>query len=783
MKAKHVFTITGLSLAMAATVLAGRAFASKEVRKTSAVTSSVKIAGSFTNWATNAVEMELDGDYYVYTRDFAVNDEFKVVVNNSDWIAANWNGVTNSTDGGVVDAGGNDHNFKVATAAKYTVKAVSGIGDYGEKGYGLTIEKYVEPEPEHAYKYSINGATAVTMTKGSGSEVESAELTFAKGDVVTFLKDDAAYAVEPKEDGAITRVYSTEDGLKFAEAYTGKLYLDTATAKLWADKFTPGYYLTGSFVGWEPKLGVAAALEGGEGPAYVVEGLSLAANSEIKFVQFPAEGTTLSWKDADGEKVHTDSEVEYEVLEGGNLKVIKAGTYDVYYNPTSGWYSIEDQNYVPDVPADEGYYICGLDGWRYENAIAMTQTSEGGNVAYKMNLDIKVDDEIRVRSYFDAQDPKDRWAEVGNGEEDFGEKDGNNFKFTKAGHYDIYAKYEGDPAVFKFYISEHVDTYEIQLTAVKFSGKSADGTEALASKLAYAGSKFVPTASDLALEGYVATGIFKDETLETAYPADGEVFSAAGHLYVKYMKVGYYMVGDEAFSGTGKGWSVEGATYLPAAVNDTENNLYEGTIVIPASASTAAVEVRPALFTAEGTLDYNIDYSIAEYSFAEKVGNNIQFTKGGTFAVYVNKSYVVYLNEGLNAFNTKFLTDMGAVCTAVIGGTKDLDDIKAKWAEEKIAYLALSKEEKDTIKAIGFDGGNEKGDDLHKVIAKYAYIVTKYGTANCEDFIWGQNYEAQSRALNVNFNSNNAMLFAVIGTISLVALASVIVLKKKKANR
>ena len=897
MKAKHVFAITGLSLAMAATVLAGRAFATKDVRETSAAPVSTIYCKNVQSWwkadgaavgaycwnseddsqknaAWPGVRMTAVGgqtdlwtytvpngyDKVIFTRvngsgDIAdwgaqtsnldipsVKNCFTITSESAHWgggnpVEGNWSvypvvapeyhllGTVNSWNDSsnnylfTVDAQDSNHytltdvelaanaeikvcdtknddwfdngngNVVVAEAGTYD------IGFYVSVTFGDRIvlnKQEPAPEPEHIYKYSINGGAAVTMSRrDETTEYVSAEVTFNKGDVLTFLKDDVAYPVTPKEDGEFTKVYSLTTGVEFAEGYVGKIYLETATAQLWAGQFTPGYYLVGEFCDWNAKLGLAATLQGGEGPAYVVEDVVLEANDEIKFAQFPVEGNVLSWKNADADKVHTESEVEYEVVttgEGaGNLNVVNAGTYDIYYNPESGWYSIEDKNYTPDIPANEGYYICGLNGWRYENATAMTLTSEGGNVAYKMDLTVAVDDEIRVRSYFDAQDPKDRWAEVGNvGEQavDFGEKVGNNFKFTKAGHYDIYAKYEGEPAVFKFYVAEHVDSYEIQLTAMKFNGKSADGSQALASRTAYAGTKFVPSASDLALEGYVAMGIFKDETLETAYPEDGEVFSAPGHLYVKYEKVGLYIVGDAAFSGgEGVAWDVEGATLLPAAVNDTENNLYEGAIVIPASASSAAVSVRPAFFTAEGTLDYNVDYSIAEYSFAKKIGDNIQFTKGGTFAVYVNKSYVVYLNEGLDAFNTKFLTDMEAVCTAVIGGTKDLDDIKAKWAEEKIAYQALSSEEKATVVAVGFDGGNEKGDDLHKVIAKYAYIVTKYGTDNCEDFIWGQTYDAQSRALDINIVNNSSMLFVVIGTISLVALASVIVLKKKKANR
>ena len=150
MKKGFIFATT-LAMALGVGVAVG-AHQSKAA-EVKADTSSVKIAGSFTNWAANAIEL-IDttpvDNKYVYTREFAENDEFKIVVNNSDWIAAHWNGVANNTEGGIVDGGGDDHNFKVATADKYTIKIATNIGDYGEKGYGVEIEKYETPvAPEY----------------------------------------------------------------------------------------------------------------------------------------------------------------------------------------------------------------------------------------------------------------------------------------------------------------------------------------------------------------------------------------------------------------------------------------------------------------------------------------------------------------------------------------------------------------------------------------------------------------------------------------------------------
>ncbi|MCQ2802839.1 MAG: hypothetical protein MJ225_04145 [Bacilli bacterium] len=111
-----------------------------EVKVAEAASDPVDVRGSFNGWT--AGKMYLSGDSYTFVRDFAQNETFKVVVNGTDWVAANWNGVTNNTNNGIVDDNTNDHNFKVNTAGKYLIKAAKGIGTYGEKGYGVTIDKY-----------------------------------------------------------------------------------------------------------------------------------------------------------------------------------------------------------------------------------------------------------------------------------------------------------------------------------------------------------------------------------------------------------------------------------------------------------------------------------------------------------------------------------------------------------------------------------------------------------------------------------------------------------------
>ncbi len=438
-----------------------------------------------------------------------------------------------------------------------------------------------------------------------------------------------------------------------------------------------------------------------------------------------------------------------------------------------------------DEPAEEGYYICGNFSsnpcWTYATAEKMENTT-GENVAHEMNFNLAVGDELRVRSFYNDQTPKDRWATLGdNGYADpdngWGVKSGDNFKATKAGYYDVYAKYEGDN--FMFYVTPHVNSYEISLTAKLYEGRNLVETRNLSSQLAYDGSAFNPTYD--AINGYVGYGVYTDASCSTEY--EPTTFSAAGQLYMKYMRTGYYVVGDGDFTGSNVGaWNPAGGIRLTTEVNDPQNFL-EGSVTIPDVEG--AVQVRPLELTAEKQLNW-LDFTLgATYSFAEKNGDNLEFSKGGTYAVYVkmvNYQPVVYLNEGLAAFNTKFLSEVGGVCNEILAGTKTVAQLQSIWADQAAAYASLSATEKAEVEALTIDGGKENGSDLEKVVAKYSYIVHKYGTAVCNDFIWGQTYTAQSNGMNLVMTRNNVLLITLVSVSVLAASAGLVFyfLRKKK---
>ena len=109
--------------------------------------------------------------------------------------------------------------------------------------------------------------------------------------------------------------------------------------------------------------------------------------------------------------------------------------------------------------------------------------------------------------------------------------------------------------------------------------------------------------------------------------------------------------------------------------------------------------------------------------------------------------------------------------------------MNALWSTLATLFDGLTADAKAEIRAITFNGGSDV-DDSHKVVKAYHYIVTKYGTTVCPDFIWGQTINPSNAVKQIKTSSNNAVVVILsISVISLTALGAFFILRKKKFER
>lgn len=432
----------------------------------------------------------------------------------------------------------------------------------------------------------------------------------------------------------------------------------------------------------------------------------------------------------------------------------------------------ENASKYTDYPAEDGYYLVGSKtNFKYNGATSIPALAEPDahhNVAILRGYPATAGEKIKARSYFSSVDT---WFDSGDGtiagvgapDEDF------NFVFTTAGSYDIFVQKDGDNKA--FYVAVHQEFVNIGVVNRFFTGKTMTSYENGASQDCVKGQK--PTLIDPHVNGYVFRGWFTNPGCTEAFDKD-TVLNDDITLQAKFTKVGYYTISEAG------NWSIDNAD--PMTTEDIgENNNAETSVTVTAIGERYSFVEYDSSGVMHGQSGVGENDGIATY---DNEKGNVVFSKTGTFAVYLSKDGKVYLNAGAAAFYTNFLNDVSAVCNTV-GSEGYIANLQAEWAEQKIAYTNLTDEEKNAIKAVGFNGGSD-ADDLHRVIKKYNRIVTKYGSALFEDFIWGQvNIQPQTSVLYpspIIETSNIPVIVIVAATITAISLGLFFILKKKETK-
>ena len=470
-----------------------------------------------------------------------------------------------------------------------------------------------------------------------------------------------------------------------------------------------------------------------------------------------------------GDKKEQTVNIDVSPVEEDTLRILNttdgAGHYETI------WESEVDE------PAEEGYYIKNNrapNAWKYAGADKMQNTT-GDNVAHLMNFEAQVNDEIRVCSYYTDRSPFEQWATLGdNGYSGYGEQSGDNFKFTKAGHYDIYAKYEDrdenpeDRESFMFYVAEHVNSYEISMTAVMFEGPTKLGTAAQDSQLAYSGSNFNPVQPDMS--GYAKRGYFTDADCTIAYVA--HEFSAAGQLYAKYTKVGYYMISEST------SWSIDAAVSM-STTDLAPTDKAQITLTVAAANEKHSF----VYYNASGAMEGHNGLG-ASYAFASTdEDNNIVFSEPNTYYIYWSngdgKIYIETVSPDMKkalAFVRDFKDSMAEACSAE---TQEAS-VKAAWAEAATAYKTMKTSEAAAA-ALVEQGGYSSDAEIRDFAERYIYIYQHHASWNLENFM-GWEISASTNYINGLVINNNVLLITIISVSTLAVSAGLILflLKRKR---
>lgn len=179
---------------------------------------------------------------------------------------------------------------------------------------------------------------------------------------------------------------------------------------------------------------------------------------------------------------------------------------------------------------------------------------------------------------------------------------------------------------------------------------------------------------------------------------------------------------------------------------------------------------------------FGVGDTVVIYGYAKNYSGTLEFASNGSF--YVN--IVKLMNETDEALAITWAQAFLSTITCNGGVTAPS---ATAWAQVKTTYAELTLGAKAVLETAQYDavygatttvtGINGTNDYVAKAIARYDYILSKYGTTTYENFI-GRTVNSFANPNVYALDNNATVVFAAVLVTSFLAAGFVLVLKKKK---
>lgn len=138
----------------------------------------------------------------------------------------------------------------------------------------------------------------------------------------------------------------------------------------------------------------------------------------------------------------------------------------------------------------------------------------------------------------------------------------------------------------------------------------------------------------------------------------------------------------------------------------------------------------------------------------------------------------------------KFNSTISSICSGVTGGSKDLSDLQDAWGgnSDSALYYHFNGQPSDTMDYFATNASTTNTDIL-ACVARYDYIMNKYGTSNLDDFLGRDNGypESANRGFLTLFGQsgslNNSVIIAVvISALGILSVGAYFFFRKSKKS-
>lgn len=159
-------------------------------------------------------------------------------------------------------------------------------------------------------------------------------------------------------------------------------------------------------------------------------------------------------------------------------------------------------------------------------------------------------------------------------------------------------------------------------------------------------------------------------------------------------------------------------------------------------------------------------------------GEDIVFTFNGVVnSLYVHKISIRYVGNALTEWASKFLSDFECDATGATAPSVD------KWDELGIEFLDIATDLQNFAKAAE---ANENGSVIEQAMARYDYVVAKYGSTTYDNYIGRTVTPLQNaRILNnmLGSSSNIGAILIIISLLGVTTIGGYYLLRKRKEEK
>ena len=493
-----------------------------------------------------------------------------------------------------------------------------------------------------------------------------------------------------------------------------------------------------------------------------------------------------------------------------------------------------------DEPPTDGYYlVSSLNYYRYDNLnetfdnyLKLTEldpATNNGYIAKYTGYQAEEYEYVQILGFFNNSTtryyPDEVYSFFHSQSYSSWYEDGGVYRYIYAFSvpytYDFYLKSDGT-----FHI-EPTESHVVTVNYVLFNPLRA-GVETTRVDAIFVpdGEQFVWNLNDSVwLQGLEAQALCTRELYLDAnltIPFTGGYLTDDVVVYAKCYEDAPYLVGDVCLNGSNATpWTVDsGIKYNTVASQyKIKNDIFyqDLAVTINFTVPSTTTSSNPTQFgtlmmlnVAGGYQQYLVEpqycpFSLAqEYDFASVTSDHLKitFTRGGNFTALAYASVAMSMDENgytnaiididvelflleedneLANFVDGFLLSIGNVCKT--DNTTDLDDLQTAWLQQKIVYNMLSDTSKTIIQAVGFNGGDESGNNIEKLVAKYAYIINKYGDDMFDDFIFNEVHSSPKINNRFSYSNVNVIIAAVIVSSSLILTVGLKLFYMKKKEQ